>query len=107
MVWLFEKLDDMSLQDLKTAVGNHVKTYQNDLDSNLEDEVTQLKFLRTLYNKKNEDESTAMHLYRIIKENKLQSTFPNTEIALRMYLSIMAINCTSERSLSKMEIKIG
>jgi len=32
-------LDDMSIQDLKTAAGNLVKTYPNDLDSNLENEV--------------------------------------------------------------------
>ena len=93
----FEQLDDMSIQDLETAVGNLVKTYPNDLDSNLGQEVTQLKFLRTSNNKKNEDELTAMYLYRIIKENELQSTFPNAEIALRMYFSIMATNCTSER----------
>ena len=34
----------------------------------------------------------------------LQQTFPNVDIALRMGLSIMATNCTGERSFSKLNI---
>ena len=34
----------------------------------------------------------------------MQSTFPNVEIALRMYLVLMVTNCSSERSFSKMKL---
>lgn len=44
------------------------------------------------------------YLYRVIKEDCLESTFPNLEIALRIYLTLMPTNCTGERSFSKLKI---
>jgi hAT family C-terminal dimerisation region len=43
-------------------------------------------------------------LYRSIKSDYLESTFPNIEIALRIYLTLMPTNCTGERSFSKLKI---
>ena len=43
-------------------------------------------------------------LYRVIKSDCLESTFPNLEIALRIYLTLMPTNCTGERSFSKLKI---
>jgi Domain of unknown function (DUF4371)/hAT family C-terminal dimerisation region len=43
-------------------------------------------------------------LYHVIKEDCLESTFPNLEIALRIYLTLMPTNCTGERSFSKLKI---
>jgi len=91
----------MSIQDLKTAVGNLVKTYPSDLDSNMKNKVTQLKFLRTLYSKKNEDALTAMHLHRIIKENELQGTFPNAEIAPHIRIFQLRIRITRVKNHSR------
>ena len=36
-------------------------------------------------------------------QNELESTFPNIEIALRIYLSMMVTNCRGERSFSKLK----
>ena len=41
--------------------------------------------------------------YVMLKKHKLESTFPNTEIALRIYLSMMVTNCSGERSFSKLK----
>jgi len=41
-----------------------------------------------------------MHLF--IEENELHSAFPNTDVALRIYLCLMVSNCTEERSFSKL-----
>ena len=49
---------------------------------------------------------TISELYslRPIKADSLESTFPNIEIALRIYLTMMTTNCTGERSFSKLKI---
>jgi hypothetical protein len=39
-----------------------------------------------------------------IKNNKLESTFPNISVAIRMLLSMMVTNCTGERSFSKLKL---
>lgn len=36
-------------------------------------------------------------------KNDLRATFPNAEVALRIYLSIMVSNASGERSFSKMK----
>jgi len=40
----------------------------------------------------------------IVDSQGLQQTFPNVDIALRMALSVMATNCSGERSFSKLKI---
>ena len=44
----------------------------------------------------------SLQYYRLIKDNDLECTFPNVEIVLRIYLSLMVTNCTGERSFSKL-----
>ena len=41
-----------------------------------------------------------MHLF--IVENEFHSAFPNTKVALRIYLCLVVSNCTEERSFSKL-----
>ena len=43
-------------------------------------------------------------MYRAIMENGLKDTFRNTEIALRIYLSLMMSNCSGVRSFSKLKL---
>lgn len=43
-------------------------------------------------------------LYTTLVDKRLQSTFPNVEIALRIYLVLMCTNCSSEQSFSKMKL---
>ncbi len=45
-----------------------------------------------------------LRIYSKIKTDKLDSTFPNIEIALRIFLSMMVTNCTGERSFSKLKL---
>lgn len=46
---------------------------------------------------------THMELYNTITEDKLESAFPNVEIALRIFLTLMVTNCTTERSFSQLK----
>lgn len=43
-------------------------------------------------------------MYSLTKADSLESTFPNIEIALQKYLTMMPTNCTGERSFSKLKI---
>ena len=40
-------------------------------------------------------------IYKLIKVNDLESAYPNVDIVLRIYLSLMVTNCSGERSFSK------
>lgn len=51
-----------------------------------------------------EDISTELFLYRLILHKGVQDTFPNIEIALRIYLTLMVSNCSGERSFSKLKL---
>lgn len=80
-----------------------VETYSRDLEATLGNELIQLKKFASLHEKK-ENEPIEIFLYRLIMNNGLNSTFVNAEILLRLYLSMMVTNCSSERSFSKMKL---
>ena len=42
-------------------------------------------------------------MYKLIKKNGLESAYPNVNIVLRIYLSLMVTNCSGERSFSKLK----
>ena len=44
-----------------------------------------------------------LQYYHLITENALELSFPNVEMALRIYLSLMVSNCTGKRSFSKLK----
>ena len=47
---------------------------------------------------------TPSSLAMLLHTEHLQSTFPNVEIAIHMYITIMLSNCSGERSFSKMAL---
>ena len=49
-------------------------------------------------------ESLELHIYRLLVSNNLESVFPNTVIAFRIYLSMMVSNCSGEQSFSKLQL---
>jgi len=50
------------------------------------------------------DVSQENFLYQLILQKRVQESFPNVEIALRVYLVLMISNCSAERSFSKMKL---
>ena len=42
-------------------------------------------------------------LYKLIIDKRVKCSFPNVEIALRMYVILMVTNCSGERSFSKLK----
>ena len=47
-------------------------------------------------------ESLELRMYRLIVANNMEIVFPNTWIALHIYLSLMISNCSGEQSFSKL-----
>ena len=42
--------------------------------------------------------------YNFLPDKEVKDSFPNVEVALRMYLSLMISNCSGERSFSKLKL---
>lgn len=104
MTNLFEFLSDLdaSPSALEEGAKRLVETYPADLGPELTNELIQLvsfaKQSRYTHN-----EPVESFLYNFIMKNDLRATFPNAEVALRIYLSIMVSNASGERSFSKMK----
>ena len=49
-------------------------------------------------------ESLELRMYKLLVANNVETVFPNTVIALRIYLSMMISNCSGERSFSKLKL---
>jgi len=96
-------LENLTDDEVGIAAQNLVNNYPDDLESSLGNEFVQLKAF-SKHCEKNEKETTELFLYRVIMENDLKCTFMNSEIALRMYLSLMVSNCEDEKSFSKLKI---
>ena len=43
-------------------------------------------------------------MYSLITNQGVRDSFPNTEMVLRLYLTLMISNCTGERSFSKLNL---
>ena len=99
------KLDELSSQEILTAASNLVEVYEGDLDACLGNELVQFAdFVNAYQEEQGEDVSRENFMYHLIFKKRVQSSFPNVEIALRMYLVLMISNCSAERSFSKMKL---
>ena len=79
--------------------------YPDDLEDNLGEELVQFSALlkTNLAASMDTKKSQEANFYALIKEHNLEATFPNVEIFLRIYLSLMVTNCSGERSFSKLK----
>jgi len=79
--------------------------YHDDLDDCLGNELVQFAdFVDTFKDEQAKDVSRENFMYQLILKRRVQGSFPNVEIALRMYLVLMVSNCSAERSFSKMKL---
>ena len=101
--------------------------YPGDLEPSLSDELVQFSgLLKTDFGKRamracplettndadndnvdNDDvtfmnESVELRMHRLVVDNHMETVFPNTAIALRIYLCLLISNCSGERSFSKL-----
>ena len=53
---------------------------------------------------KNDNISIEQFMYQLIHDKRAKESFPNVEMALRIYLVLMITNCSAERSVSKLKL---
>ena len=95
------EFDELSSQEIQTAASNLVEVYEGDLDACLGNELVQFAdFVNAYQEEQGEDVSRENFKYHghLIFKKRVQSSFPNAEIALRMYLVLM-ISITVARSV--------
>src|SRR6218665_616042 len=102
------KLDVLSSQEILTAASNLVEVYilyKDDLDVSIGNELVQFAdFVDAFKDEQADDVSREHFMYQLIHKKRVQESFPNVEIALRMYLVLMISNCSAERSFSNMKL---
>lgn len=111
---------DLDTDEIRFHSNKLRELYSNDLEENLANELIQFRELAKEFNitiksnnesekaeKKKSDISFEAKLYKLIMDEELTETFPNVEITLRIYLTLMTSNCTSERAFSKLKLIFG
>lgn len=108
---MFRECLDQEGKGIRVAAQRLLAAYESDLDADIVDEFIQFhKLLPTELDKpvsepmKSESaDCIELRMYKLIMHANLQSVFPNTEVALRLYLCLMVTNCSGERSFSKLK----
>ena len=91
---------NMPKEERSLAAEKLIGAYSKDIDKNFHGELDQFH----LYIKSRKGEENLHHthqdIYTIIREDGIQNVFPNVEVILRIFLTLMVTNCTGERSFS-------
>ena len=85
---------------------NLVKMYPKDLELSLSEELLQFtELLKSSLssNISKTDVPVELQYYRLLSQNSLNVCFPNLDITLWIYLSMIVTNCSAERSFSKLK----
>lgn len=100
------ELETLAPPDIQRAALNLVAVYNKDLDECLGNELVQFtEFMKMFKMKeKSDDVSIEQFMYQLIHLKCVKESFPNVEIALRIYLVLMITNCSAERSFSKLKL---
>ena len=90
--------------EIESSADNLVIVYKDDLEQCFSNELVQFVAFSNEFLKDPDDNIGKEHiLYKLITDMRIKCSFPNVEIALRMYLILMVTNCSGERSFSKLK----
>ena len=92
-------------RDLK-RLSNLIKSYPEDLEESLGEEFVQFtELLKTdlASHIGTKQDIVGLQFYCLIIDNSLESCFPNVDISLHTYLSLVVTNCSGECSFSKLK----
>ncbi|XP_068233551.1 uncharacterized protein [Palaemon carinicauda] len=100
------EFESMSDDDIVAAIERLVGVYASDLSSDFYSEFCQfICWYKEQTKKKCSKEAStgiAQHMFKLRHKTGISTAFPNTEVALRIYLSLMATNCSGELSFSQL-----
>lgn len=104
----FEFLNKLQLysefgnDQLRVCAKNLVKTYNYDLENEFIEEIIQFRYF--IQNEEfPSDIPLPISYLKLIRKNKIQATFSNIEVALRIYLCLALTNSSGERSFSALK----
>lgn len=90
-----------SAEEILESAVKLQKLYSVDIEDTFPVECLHLKgYLETFPETDRKQYSSLSLLYKLLLSKKLQSTYPNVCIALKIFLTTPATNCTAERSFS-------
>ncbi|XP_071744164.1 uncharacterized protein [Lepeophtheirus salmonis] len=88
-------IPSISTSDICSGAADLQRKYSGDLEEDFVDEIGQLREFN-----KGQNDTSAMSLLNHIRGKRLESVFPNVDIALRLFLTLPITNTTGERSFS-------
>lgn len=95
------KTDD----EIKEAARRFSENYREDIETEFINEMVHFKYFISQVDELKADETVpALRSYKLIYENKVESTFPNVMTALKIYRCLMVTNATGERTFSKLKL---
>ena len=102
--------DSMTDEDIDIAIKGMVTVYSKDICSDFPTEFRQFmcwyKEQRNCEegsSAQNQVDSSAQKMFKMLHNSGVYQAFPNTEIALLIYLCLMSTNCSGERSFSQLK----
>ena len=97
-----QDLHDLTPAHLQESADRLLEAYPQDLEDGLKDELPQFsEFVKHIGV---DCSSPELNYFTLITENNIDTTFPNTDNLLRIYLCMMVTNCTGERSFYKIKL---
>lgn len=98
----FSFLNNFNLQEseYRNAISKLVDFYSEDVESFYAELI---QFQSYVKSKLGEKRYSHADLYEIIIRDELSSVFPNVEIAIHIFLTLMITNCSTERSFSQLK----
>ncbi|KAE9542493.1 hypothetical protein AGLY_003354 [Aphis glycines] len=94
----FLNLEKESTENIKNYAEKLIDIYPDDIEKDFIEEVLQFKDI--ICNFSIENKSSLLKILKSLIQSQLSSTFPNVEIALRIFCSFPCSNVTEERSFS-------
>ncbi|CAH2282028.1 zinc finger MYM-type 1-like [Pelobates cultripes] len=95
----------MDSESINIAAEKLSAFYKHNLGTTFGDELIQFQsFIFLFLDEKPDDCSIEQFMYSTINDKDVRDTFPNTEIALKIYLTLMISNSSGERSFKKMKL---
>jgi hypothetical protein len=96
---ILQNLEEKNSKEVACEAKLLGEVYKNDIDGqDFAQECNHFKQYMVL-----ENLSKIKEMYAYIKSNRLENTFPNLEVALRIFLTLPVTNCTAERSFSALK----
>ena len=94
--------DDMTDEDINISSSRLVEAYLNDLSDDFPREFRQFIFWYKEQKSANtKGKGSGRFMFQLLHSTGVYHAFPNTEVALRIYLCLMTTNCSGERSFSQ------